>query len=175
MSILNQTKQNASNSVNAVATESSKWQIYPPLASAVYLHWELGDIIFGCNRPVAYSGFTFFTLCNLAFTISFTWVSPFHPLTSLFSSVKLWGRLTGDKLKALRLGLHTAAHDAVCIQCARAHTHTLCFDWYLTETELLLLSEPQLSLLSLLISDICRYYIHGARRQYFVMWSPVTL
>lgn len=38
MSILNQTKQNASNTVNTVTTESSKWQIYPPLASAVYLH-----------------------------------------------------------------------------------------------------------------------------------------
>ena len=158
MSILEETKWNASNAVNAVITKSSKWRIYPPLASAVYLHKELGDIIFSSNRPVAYSGFTFFTLCNLAFTISFTWVSPFHPLTSLFSLAKLWGRLTGDMLKALRLALHTAAHDSMCIQrahtCTHTHTHThtfkhtrahtniLSFDWYLTETELLLLSEP---------------------------------
>lgn len=69
------------------------------------------------NRPVACSGFTFFTLHNLAFTIPFTWVSPFNPLTSLFSYVKLLGgRLTGDKLKAFGLALHTAAHDTLSTQ-----------------------------------------------------------
>lgn len=43
-------------------------------------------------------------------------VSLFNLLTSLFFSAKLWGRLTGDKLKALHFALHAAPHDTMRTQ-----------------------------------------------------------
>lgn len=167
---------NPPNLVNSAMRKSSKCRLYPPQASGVCLHWELGDVIFRRNRPFAFSTFPFFTPCNLAFTISFTWDSSFHPLTSLFSkALKEIDRGQAQGVRscfAYRGSILARAYNMLTL----VHTHSHTQFWLILNWSWALVAvRAQLSLLSPLISDICRYYIHGARRLYFVMWSRVTL
>ncbi len=135
----------------------------------------LDVIILNGNRLVASVGFTFFSRCNLAFTMSFMWLWPLRLLTSLSGSRgKTDNRQAPDTTLCFSYPGEWWTFGMPCRSCMQTgffsytHTHTHTHSWLMLNWERapVLLSELGLVPWAFWFLDICRYNIHATRSSF---------